>query len=389
MSATWPTTISTLRPPAIGGRPPHILHVCPSFGIGGAETRTSRLINHFADRFRHTILSLSGDLACADRLDPGLAIKVEAAGRGGRQPVSRMRDISARLRALAPDLLITYNWGSIEWAAVNRICKYAPHVHIEDGFGPGEILRCKARRSWFRRWALARSHALIVPSTTLHDIARREWGMRDSRLVLITNGIDMAQFTPPRPDGNGSVIVIGTIAALRPEKNIARLLRTFVALGPDLPVRLLIAGDGGERAALEALARSLDVDQRVRFLGPTSEAERFLRGLDIFAITSDTEQLPTTVIEAMASGLPIAGIAVGDVARMVCEANRPLIVAREDEAGLTAAMRRLATEPALRRVIGEASRREAESRFGEAAMLEAHERLYRSARRPTDRHPAE
>jgi glycosyltransferase involved in cell wall biosynthesis len=387
-SRATPTVVWSRPSQAIDGRP-HILHISPGFGVGGAEARTCRLINHFAHRFRHTILSLSGDLACAARLEKDLPVALEPGGARAPNPLHRARDISRALARHAPDLLITYNWGAIEWAAVNRLRNHLPHIHIEDGFGSDEARRRKLRRAWFRRFALARCDALIVPSQTLRDIATREWRVPEARLKFIPNGVDLTRFQPVRRDDCVDVTIIGTLAALRPEKNIARLLRAFAALHDSPPVRLLIAGEGEERSALEALAESLGIKDRVRFLGFSSDASRFLRGLDIFALTSDTEQLPTTVIEAMASGLPVAGVAVGDLQHMVCEINRPLIVPRDDGAGLTAALRRLVSEPALRRVIGEGNRQQAIIRFGEAGMFHAHERLYRSTCRSLERRTGE
>ena len=127
-------------------------------------------------------------------------------------------------------------------------------------------------------------------------------------------------------------MVIGTVAALRAEKNIARLIRALARLPAAAPARLVIVGDGPERAALEALAVAEGVGGRVEFAGHCADPAPLYAGFDIFALSSDTEQMPLSVLEAMASGLPVAATDVGDVAAMLDAANRPYVVAREDGA---------------------------------------------------------
>src|SRR6185437_14374501 len=124
--------------------------------------------------------------------------------------------------------------------------------------------------------------------------------------------------------------VIGTVAALRPEKNLSRLLRAFRLVRERMPCRLLIAGDGEERASLEKQAEFLGLREQVLFTGHVQETERIYAALDLFALSSDTEQMPTTVVEAMASGLPVAAVDVGDISQMVAAENRPFVTERNE-----------------------------------------------------------
>ena len=126
--------------------------------------------------------------------------------------------------------------------------------------------------------------------------------------------------------------MIGTVAALRPEKNLARLLRAFRLVADVMPARLVIAGDGPERPGLEQLTRDLGLSGLVRFTGHLDDPAALYRTLDIFALSSDTEQMPLSVIEAMASGLPVAATAVGDVAAMLAAENQAFVTPLEDAA---------------------------------------------------------
>ena len=166
------------------------------------------------------------------------------------------------------------------------------------------------------------------------------------------------------PGGDGPVI--GTVAALRPEKNIARLLRAFAVLRATRAARLVIVGDGPERPALEALARSLDVTGDIHFAGHSTRPEAWLACFDVFALSSDTEQMPLSLLEAMAAGLACVSTDVGDVRSMLADANRDFIVS-PDEAALAQALGRVLQ--ADRRAIGVANRAKAVAEFGEATMF--------------------
>jgi glycosyltransferase involved in cell wall biosynthesis len=117
---------------------------------------------------------------------------------------------------------------------------------------------------------------------------------------------------------------------MRPEKQIARLLRAFALLSRNLNARLVVVGDGPEKPHLKLLTRQLGLCGRVQFTWQVADPAALYRTFDIFALTSDTEQMPYTVLEAMASGCAIAATDVGDVKRLVAEENAPLVVGRDD-----------------------------------------------------------
>ena len=222
-------------------------------------------------------------------------------------------------------------------------------MHVEDGFGPEERDRQIRRRVLTRRLAL-RWSTLALPSRTLVRIATETWRLDPRRVHYIPNGIDLGRFPGAHDPAiaaawRGEGPVVATVAALRAEKNLGRLLRAFAAatqgrgagsvLGGSppggsppgrsppgaRPGRLVIVGDGPERAGLEALAASLGIAPRVSFLGHIADPAPLYAGFDLFALSSDTEQMPIAVIEAMAAGLPVAATDVGDVRGMLAEAN--------------------------------------------------------------------
>jgi glycosyltransferase involved in cell wall biosynthesis len=362
----------------------HLLHVVPSFGIGGVPVRITRLVNHFGNRFRHTILALDEVVSARELLRGDLAVEVLPYAVDKKRPLGELRRYRRMLAARKPDLLVTYNWGAIDWAMANRFLQICPHIHQEDGFGIEEAQGQLRRRVLYRRIALGSSRMVIVPSRTLAEIAQAIWRIEDRKLRYLPNGVDIARFANAMPAAHlggrakPGDLVIGTVAPLRPEKTLERLIRAFAGIASDVPARLVIAGDGSERPRLESLAAELGLAARVTFLGNVNAPETVLKLFDVFAISSDTEQMPTTVLEAMAAGLPIAGVDVGDVKAMVAEENKPFIVAKGDERALGEAVSSLLGCPGTRRRLAEANAREAATRFSQDEMFASYEEIYSS-----------
>ncbi len=318
---------------------------------------------------------MDGNLSCRERLRDGLDTVFPAVEVRRGDWLGNPRRFAAVLRDLRPDVLLTHNFGSIEWALANALPNWGPgqrvrHVHVEDGFGPEERDRQLPRRVWLRRLALRRA-TVALPSRVLMRLARTVWRLDQRRLRYVPNGVDLTRFGPG-PAGEapwdmaGDGPAVGTVAGLRPEKNVARLVRA-VAMVPQL--RLVVVGDGPERAALTALVATLGLDRRVALLGHMADPAAAYWHMDIFALSSDTEQMPLSVLEAMAARLPVAATDVGDVAEMVAAENLPFVVGRDD-AALATALARLAGDAALRRALGVANRAKVEREYAQARMFE-------------------
>ena len=367
-------------------RPARILHLHSTFDLGGKEARAVRLMNHFGQAAQHTILTAVPDaLGARAAIAPGIRADFpnNAPSLAGKPNLARYRKFADYFANF--DLILSYNWGAMDGVMArtifNSITPLPPVIHHEDGFNEDEAVKLKAKRNWFRMVALARTDALVVPSHTLEQIALKVWKQPDSRVRRISNGIDVAAYAKrpqkgaipgfQRRDGE---IVIGTLAGLRAVKNLPQLVRAVAAL--DRPVRLVIVGEGPERAAIEAEAARLGIADRLLMPGFLKNPARYVGLFDIFALSSDSEQQPISVMEAMAAGLPVAAPMVGDVAHMVAPDNAILLGEPGSEAGLIDNLRRLAEDPALRTALGNANRAKAEAEFDERLMLERYAALY-------------
>ncbi len=374
-------------------RPVRLLHCHGSFDLGGKEARTAKLMNRFGEEAVHTILVANADCSARKAIDPGIAVAFpsDAPSLAGKPGLGRYRKLAAYMNAF--DLILTYNWGSMDAVMTHAIlggsAGLPPLIHHEDGFNQDETVRLKRKRNWFRALALWRATALVVPSQRLETIAQTAWHQNTAKIHRIANGIDVDLYarkpqrgTLPGFTRREGEVVVGTIAGLRPVKNLTRLVRAVHAAGPQ--VKLVIVGEGPERAAIAAEAARLGMGERLLMTGFLGRPHRYVGLFDIFALSSDSEQFPISVVEAMAAGLPVAAPAVGDIADMLSAANRDFVTPPGDEAALASAIRALASDPARRRAVGEANRARAAAAYNEERMVARYRLLYGSAMQRRD-----
>lgn len=351
--------------------------VFSTFAVGGPQRRFCQLVAGLGEQFSHVITAMDGDYAAEALLPPETdwrraETKVTKTGFVSVANVSAFRRL---LKDERPSLLLTSNWGCIEWFVANP---GIPHLHFEDGFGPDEAGGAlNAKRSLARRilFAARRKTEFVAPSHVLKSIFTNQWGVAQERVHYIPNGVDQKRFTTKNRAGHGDTVVIGTVAALRPEKRIDRLLRSFAALPDKRRCRLLIVGAGPLAGELAALADSLGVRSRVEFTGAAKDVVAHLHRMDIYALTSDTEQMPISLLEAMATGLPVAATNVGDVAAMVAPENRRFIAARDEEASFIDCLTKLSADRSLRQSLGEANAAIVDAAYSERLMIDRYRDL--------------
>ncbi|QHE85920.1 glycosyltransferase family 4 protein [Hydrogenophaga sp. BPS33] len=310
-----------------------LLHAFSTFTLGGPQARFVQLANAFGPEYRHIVAAMDNRFEAGERLEPGVnwqPLKLDVKKGGALANRGAFRAVLQRTR---PDLLVSYNWGAIEWSAAN-VPGVVPQVHVEDGFGPEEATRQLPRRVWMRRILLGwRGVPVVVASRNLERVAKEVWKLSPRRVRFLPNGVEIPSARIVEDlTGAQRPIRIGTVAGLRPEKNIARLIRAFAALRAQRAARLILVGDGPLRADLQALARELNVDRDVEFVGYLADPSLRLRDFDLFVLTSDTEQLPIALLEAMATGMPVVATRVGDVPDVLADVSPQTLCPPDDAA---------------------------------------------------------
>jgi glycosyltransferase involved in cell wall biosynthesis len=354
----------------------HLLHVFSNFVPTGPELRTVELIGAFGRDFRHSIVSMDGRTSAAERLAPDVDVRLlpEPPKAGSLATARRLRTLQQEVQ---PDLVLTYGWGAFDMLLAARSLGFRQVIHHEEGFNEDEADQFKRRRIWARRLVLPGAAAVVVPSERLRGIAVDLWRLPPERVRLIPNGIRLDRFKPA--DRNPALrarlgipaeaLVVGTAGSLRAVKNHARLLEAVARTD----AHLLLVGDGEERPALERRAAAPDLAGRVCFAGYQESPAPFYQAMDVFALSSDSEQMPLALLEAMASSLPAVSTDVGDVLTMLPPEQASFLGA--DLAGRIA---ELARDPDLRRQLGVLNRKRVEERYSFEAVCAAYRAMYQS-----------
>ena len=373
-------------------QPLSILHVLPSFDLDARGVRVARLMAAFGDRARHRLVVADPTrLAARHRVGKGVRYEIaqEMPPLAGKPSLARYETLAKLMRG--HDLVLTYDWTAIDAVMARRVFARGlpPVVHHEDGFVGAEAGGLRRDRTIYRRLALSAAHALVVPSRALERIAVGTWKQPRARVHRIGNGVATALYAE-RPDPralpgfvrNERELTIGAVGALLPHKDLPALVRAVGGLSTRF--RLLIVGDGPERGAIERSALAMGIDDRVVLTGAVERPYRYMGLFDLLALSSTSEQSPTSVVEAMATGLPVVSPPVGDVAEMVASENLPFVTEHHGEVRLRDAIQALAGDPALRARIGAANRAKASAEYDEADMIARYAALYaEAAGRPT------
>jgi len=369
---------------------PHLLHVFSTFVPAGPEMRTVNLIHALPRDYRHTIVAMDGRTQARAELDAAapVAFLDSPPKAGSLATLGRMRKL---LKQTAPDLVCTYNWGAFDTVMAARTLGWKRVLHHEDGFNADESQEFKLRRELARRLFLSGVARLLVPSQRLEQIAHARWHLAAEKVRCIPNGIRLERFAPR--DGNPALRerlgipreapLIGFVGHLRPEKNPQRLLKAAARVERELGMHLLVLGDGPERPELEKLAAGTpSLYGRVHFVGHQSDPVPYYRAMDLFALSSDTEQMPVALLEAMASALPVVATDVGDVRAMLPEAQGEFVLPLEEHETawpLAEKLTELLKDEKKRAEFGAANRARVEQRYTFAAMLAAYREEYERA----------
>ncbi len=375
-------------------RPAKILHLHSSYDLGGQEARAVRLMRHFGTEAEHTVVSAMPErMSARDAIDQRIKVSFpeDTPPLHGKPGLGRYAKLVRYFQRF--DLLLSYNWGAMDAVMARTLFSKAmalpPLIHHEDGFNEDEFERLNWKRNWFRKLAFGSARAIVVPSLRLQEIATDIWKQPQAKVHRIPNGIAVQAFAKKPQRGaipgfkpREGELVVGTVAGLRPVKNLPLLVRAVARAGDNL--RLVIVGQGEEEATIRAEAERCGMADRLLLPGFLPNPERYVGLFDIFALSSDSEQFPIALLEAMAAGLPVVSTDVGDVVNMVAQLNETLVKPAGDEAALADAITALANNAELRVMLGEQNRMKAEAEYNEDKMLGRYAMLYGSAMRRRD-----
>lgn len=352
--------------------------------IGGAEVLVDRLIRQLRARFRFIVVCLDqvgelGERLAAESI-PVVCLK--------RRPGFDWRCVQALHRLLESeriDVVHAHQYTPFAYGIATRIFGRRPPVlFTEHGrfFPDYPNWKRKAFNSLLRR----RSDRFVAVGHAVREALVNNEGLPRTRIQVVYNGIDLSrsQSEPCSPcqvrESLGiakDAIVVLTVARLDPIKDHRTALAAIARAVRQIPqLRYLIVGDGPQRESIEREITSLGLRDTVSMLGTRRDVNAMLSASDIFLLTSVSEGIPVTILEAMAAGVPVVATEVGGVPELVDDGVTGFLAPASDSAALADSIVRLCASAELRRSVAERARQRVASDFSQSTMIDEYARLY-------------
>jgi glycosyltransferase involved in cell wall biosynthesis len=372
--------------------PVRVAYVVHGLQTGGIERSVTRLVNALdREHFEPLVVCLDQSGPAADWIESDDVPIVELKKRSGND-LHLSRRLAGVFSDYGVDVAHSHNWGTLlETVLARRRAGTTVHVHAERGTVLGELnskgLRTKLR-GLAARWALRRTDAVVTNAHSVSERIASRCGYPAQSVRIIPNGVEQpfmgdaasARREVRRELGiSDSAFVYGSLGRLATVKGFdiaVQSLAHLVAAACHDP-HLVLIGDGPDRDRLLAEAARLGVSQRVHLVGHREDIGRWLCGLDVYINSSLSEGMSQSIVEAMASGLPVVATDVGDNRRVVCgDAECGKIVPPRDAQQLADTLGQLANSPDVRRALGAASRQCHAAQYSIAKMVQRYTDLY-------------
>jgi sugar transferase (PEP-CTERM/EpsH1 system associated) len=368
-----------------------VLHVLDSLGIGGMERVVIDVVNGLDPGvFSQTVCCISRKGEATRLLPSGTAcIDLE---KGAHADHLMPLKIARVIRAVQPQIVHTQSWSGID-TAIALLFERGPRlVHSEHGRNLPYIHFEPLKRRFARRCLYHRADALFAISSEVRAFYCRQTGFSLDRMRVIPNGIDPRRIDESTGNPNGRSVrselgigdddyVIGTVSRLDRTKDTITLTRAFAELcrshrEPNL--KLLVIGDGEQKADLQKYVDEQRMSRKVIFTGVRYDVPRLLGAMDLFALSSLSEGLPITVLEAMCASLPVVATNVGGLPELVEEGVTGFLVEPKNIGALAERISRFYRGSVRARDFGRAGREKVEREFRLERMLERYTDLYLS-----------
>ncbi|MGF1714764.1 glycosyltransferase [Photobacterium chitinilyticum] len=358
----------------------HICHLVYGFHVGGLEKIIVNCINELGDQYQHTIVVLTqaGDLV--EELPSSVTV-IEMNKKAGNDLSIHWR-LFRLLLDLKPDVFHSYNLGTIEYQWVAWLAKVPKRIHAEHGRDTYDPHGKVAKYRYLRQISSLIIHKVVAVSQDLYRWLQCDVGINETKLVLITNGVDVDYFSPYFKKTNLAKFTVGHVARLQGIKNQELLINAFQqACRQDCDfsrlAELILVGSGDELQVLKALSNADPLSaKKIVFAGRQQSVRDYYSRFDVFAMSSIAEGIPVTLLESMAMGVPHVVTRVGGIKEVILEGETGLGVESQDQNSLADGLLILFHDRALREAMGLLSRARVEEHFSQRVMVGAYADLY-------------
>lgn len=370
-------------------QPPLVAHVVHRFDTGGLENGVVNLINHMPEgAYRHAVIALTEVADFKKRINRP-DVQFIALNKPPGHVLWIYPQLYRLFRQLQPAIVHTRNLAVLEtavpaWAARVPVC-----IHGEHGRDVGDFDGTNKKYQWVRRFYSPFVKHYIALSQDLAHYLVKPVGINEKRVTQIYNGVDATRFHPATlrqiipgcPFKDAGLWLVGTVGRMQTVKDQTNLAQAFVhvlKIAPELRdrLRLVMIGDGPLRQKSMAILQAAGLAELAWLPGERHEIHDIMRGLDCFVLPSLGEGISNTILEAMASGLPIIATAVGGNVELVQDGLNGRLVPPANPEALAIAIAGFVQQPETIKRMGEKSRQLVENHYSMAAMVYNYQQLY-------------
>lgn len=368
---------------------PLIAHVVYHFGTGGMENGMVMLFNNLpVAKYRHAVICLAGYGDFRKRIQRQ-DITFHDLGKQAGNDLSWMPRLALLLKQLRVDVLHTRNLNAMEAQFVGAWARIPGRVHGEHGRDVYDLHGTNWKYNLLRQAAKRFIHQYVAVSQDLAQWLTRTIAVRPDRVSQIYNGVDGHRFHPrdnARPDLGrpdffaGADVVIGSVGRIAAVKDYPTLLRAFARLvalhESPAGLRLVLVGDGPQWQECQNLADGLGISAQAWFPGDRQDVDEWMRAMDVFVLPSIGEGISNTILEAMASGLPVIASRVGGNPELVREEESGILFPAGDQEALAQALLHYCRDTQSRAQAGKMARQRIERDFVIERMARSYEAVY-------------
>lgn len=347
--------------------PPKIVHIIYSLGTGGLENGLVNIINRSPpERYRHVIVCLTDATDFAKRITAPNVEVIQLHKKPGHDWGLYFRLLKV-LFSLSPDIVHTRNLTSLEMQALTLLLPGVKRVHGEHGRDVNDLDGTNKKYNYLRKFLRFFIHRYITVSKDLECWLKETINVPEPKVRQIYNGVDSEKFHPNQllreqvtPGGflPGNSIVIGTVGRIAEVKNQKLLVdgvKRLVEIRPELKesLRLVLVGDGPLYDSLQAYISEIGISDLVWMAGDRDDIPHLMQLMDIFVLPSLAEGISNTVLEAMATGLPIIATNVGGNPELINDGENGRLITVGDDQRLAMAIGDLIDDSEVRNQMGQ------------------------------------
>ncbi len=369
---------------------PLVLHVMHRFDVGGLENGIVNLINHMPPQaYRHAVLALTEVTDFRQRIQR-TDVEFISLRKPPGQGIWQYPKLFKLFRQLRPAIVHSRNLAALEVQAPAWAAGVPVRIHGEHGRDVEDLDGNNVTYQRVRRFYKPFVHHYVALSRDLADYLVNKVWVPKEKITQACNGVDTERFRPAQggpqaiagcpfdPEQHWLVGTVGRMQAVKDQVMLAHAFVQALVLAPKLRLRmrLIMVGDGPLRAQAQAVLEAAGVGRLAWLPGERSDVPDIMRGLHAFALPSLAEGISNTVLEAMASGLPVVATAVGGNADLVLHGLTGYIVAPSSPQAMALRLVALASNPQRARSMGQAGRQRAQTTFSLQAMVSTYQSVY-------------